>query len=49
MSHLYTTLKFWFFEILKSYNNAVLFIGLWKQSIVFFFEIKQKSTVKSSQ
>ena len=31
------TLKCWFFELSKSYINALLFIVLRKESIVFFY------------
>ena len=36
---LYTTLNFWFFEILKSYNNALLLIVLRKDLLFSFAEI----------
>ena len=49
LRQVYSTLKFWFFDILKSHNSALVSIVLRKQPIVFFVEIKQKSMINSSQ
>ena len=47
---LYTTLKFWFFEILKSYNNAYNNSLFCRNDLLFsFVKIKQKPITNSSQ
>ena len=45
----YTTLKFWFFEIIKSYNNELVFIVCENGLLSSFVNIKQKSIINSSQ
>ena len=45
----YTTLKFWFFEIIKSYNNELVFIVCENGLLSSFVKIKQKSIINFSQ
>ena len=46
---LYTTLKFWFFEILKSITMHCYSLFCGNNLLFSFVEIKQKSIINSSQ